>query len=415
MKKYLLPLIAFSFIALFCGVLPAHASGFQYYSSITVTSTPSIASGTNVNFPMLVSSTEPYWKSAANGGTIQNLTADAHGNNEAADLVFATSTANCTAGGYLNFETESYSSTTGALVDWVNVPSVSAGTVIYACYDNSSVTTDQSNPSSTWNSNYAAVYHLSTSPTGTPEAYDSTANANNGTNSTSTPYNATSTFISNAGIANTSTAPFISIPNSPSLQASGTAFSMSAWVYDINNAANDAFFSEEGASCASPFQYYALAYTSPGNGLFILSTNGTRTLDSFTWPQGYTGTWVYFVGTYNGSDMEAYQNGVLVTSSIVAVTGNISTSSQPVHIGYSTGCHENITSAKLVELRIANTTLSSQWILTEYNNENSPDAAQSNTGFYAVGAETSFPSAASAAADITITNSCTIRSGVIIR
>ena len=81
----------------------------------------------------------------------------------------------------LNFETENYTSLTGALVDWVNVPSLSAGSVIYACYGNSAVTTDQSHPSSTWNSSYVAVYHLLASSTGTLQTYDSTANGNVGT------------------------------------------------------------------------------------------------------------------------------------------------------------------------------------------------------------------------------------------
>jgi hypothetical protein len=80
----------------------------------------------------------------------------------------------------LNFETESYTSSTGALIDWVNVPTLSAGSVIYACYGNASVKTDQSHPSSTWNANYKGVWHLANA--GAATSTDSTANANNGTN-----------------------------------------------------------------------------------------------------------------------------------------------------------------------------------------------------------------------------------------
>ena len=84
------------------------------------------------------------------------------------DLVYSTSSA-CAAP--LNFETESYSSSTGALVDWVNVPTMQAGQIIYACYGSPSISTDQSHPSSTWSNSYAGVWHLNgsvndSSPTG---------------------------------------------------------------------------------------------------------------------------------------------------------------------------------------------------------------------------------------------------------
>ena len=69
----------------------------------------------------------------------------------------------------------------GDLVDWVNVPSMYAGAVIYVCYDNASVSADQSHPSSTWNSSYAAVFHLP-SIGGSLNVNNSTANANAMTN-----------------------------------------------------------------------------------------------------------------------------------------------------------------------------------------------------------------------------------------
>ena len=46
-------------------------------------------------------------------------------------------------------------------MDWVNVPSLSAGTTIYACYGQYSVTTDQSHPMTTWSSTVAGVWRFS--------------------------------------------------------------------------------------------------------------------------------------------------------------------------------------------------------------------------------------------------------------
>src|ERR1700734_3357335 len=172
MKKLSLLIASSFFAALFLLAPNAHAAGYTYVSSITVTSSVSTASGTNVNFPMLVSSTYSWLEPVSDGGHIQNLTTAPNGGQEPADLIFSTSSS-CAAP--LNFETESYSSSTGALIDLVNVPSLSAGSVIYICDGNSSVTTDQSHPSSTWNSNYMAVWHGSTASS----TIDSTANRNN--------------------------------------------------------------------------------------------------------------------------------------------------------------------------------------------------------------------------------------------
>ena len=121
-------------------------NGYTYRSAITVTSSTSIASGTNANFPMLISSALTSWEPTSTGGDIQNLVIAPNGGQEPADLIF-TSDSGCTTP--LDFETESYSSLTGAILDWVNVPSLSAGSVIYACYGNAAITTNQSHPSST--------------------------------------------------------------------------------------------------------------------------------------------------------------------------------------------------------------------------------------------------------------------------
>src|SRR5205823_956562 len=100
----------------------AASNGYQFYRSITVTSTASVASSTLTNFPMLVSSTISSWATTGNGGKIQNLCTAKNGGKEPCDLVFATSSGNCNATP-LNFETERYVSSTGELADWVNVPS----------------------------------------------------------------------------------------------------------------------------------------------------------------------------------------------------------------------------------------------------------------------------------------------------
>src|ERR1035441_7402293 len=128
-------LLGFASIVMFSfSIQDTRAATYSYYRSITVTSTASIASGTNSNFPMLVSSTLATWEAsstAGGAGHIQNLCTASNGGQEPCDLIYSMSSA-CTSP--LNFETESYSSSTGVLIDWVNVPTMQASQVIYACY-----------------------------------------------------------------------------------------------------------------------------------------------------------------------------------------------------------------------------------------------------------------------------------------
>jgi len=60
-------------VVFFGATTKVHAAGYLYDVPITVTSSTAIASGTQSNFPMLVSSTFPQWKSEGNGGRIQHL------------------------------------------------------------------------------------------------------------------------------------------------------------------------------------------------------------------------------------------------------------------------------------------------------------------------------------------------------
>jgi hypothetical protein len=370
MKKYI-----FSFMAVigFLMASPAHAS-YSYYMPITISTSTSIASGTNANFPMLVSSTISQWKPVSAGGHVQNLTTSPIGIQEPADFIFATSTA-CASS--LNFETEAYTSSTGLLVDWVNVPSLSAGSVIYACYGNGSVSTDQSHPSSTWNSNYAAVYHLA--DVGNATTTDSTSNKNNGTVSGVA---ASSTSYIDGGAVFTS-ANSISAADSASLDVSGNTITLSGWQKETDNSNGYAtILAKEPSTCSNPYQYYGLFQgQAAGIGLFSFSlgAGGTQNLiNQFNLPVNIN-TWNYYVGTYDGATMREYYNGALVASK--AVSGNIGTGATPLRMGLTAGCSETFTGSE-DEVRVSNASTSPSWILTEYNNQSSPST------FYSIGTET---------------------------
>jgi len=84
----------------------------------------------------------------------------------------------------LNHEVEAFDPGAGTMALWVNVPRLGkeTGTVFYVYYGNPSAP-DQANPTAVWNSDYAAVWHLSEAmaDTNNPSVYkDSTVNTNHG-------------------------------------------------------------------------------------------------------------------------------------------------------------------------------------------------------------------------------------------
>jgi hypothetical protein len=275
---------------------------------------------------------------------------------------------------YLNFETESYASSTGAINDWINVPSMSAGQTLYACYGAAAVNTDQSNPNSTWNSTYAAIYHF---PNGTTlNTDDSTANVNNGTNNGAT---ATSGQIDGAANFN-GTSQYVTI--SKSLGYGDTATTYSMWVY-IQSTSEAGTFLDDGAQTSGSGETNGMGI---GVGSADLSTAGNDLLIPF-WAVSWQNTGVALgtgwkaitvVRTLSNT-AKAYLNGNLVYTGSFVMNGYVNTIT-------SIAAETNMTSPRyfpgsIDEVRVANVALSPSWILTEYNNQSSPST------FYAIGSE----------------------------
>src|SRR5690606_19724150 len=76
--------------------------------------------------------------------------------------------------------------------------------------------------------------------------------------------------------------------------------------------------------------------------------------------------WYHVVGTYNGSMMALYINGVLEAWS--SETGSVSTSSNPLTIGSGTFSSNFV--GLIDELTLRKTSLSADEIETIYNNQN---------------------------------------------
>ena len=296
---------------------------------------------------MLVSSTFSTWEPVSDGGHIQNLVTAPDGSQEPADLIFTTSTPTLsnsvyTCGTSLNFETESYSSSTGALVDWVNVPSLSAGSVIYVCYGNGAVSTDQSHPSSTWNSNYKAVYHLA-SPTSTLSVMDSTG-AYNATNDGAT---AGTGEVDGGGLFNGSTQ-YIDVP----LQASFPALTVDAWFNsgNVSNGNNQRIVANSHTDESD--QGFQLMFNTGGsNGFFDVGNGSIDIAADWTYTIS-NNTWYHYVGTYDGTNSRAYINGVLVGTS-AGSSGSVQSTGYDVNIGRNPAYTGDYVYGNVDEVRIS--------------------------------------------------------------
>ena len=101
----------------------------------------------------------------ANGGKVQNtVSCGVNSITCPADLVF-TSDSGCSSP-LAGWEIQSYTATTGQIIAWVIVPtlSVSTNTLIYACAGNAAITTFQGGSAgSAFDSNTKVVYHFESS------------------------------------------------------------------------------------------------------------------------------------------------------------------------------------------------------------------------------------------------------------
>ncbi len=318
---------------------------WNYRQEITINYTQVTSSQTN--FPVLIS---------INSDTSLATYAQSNGN----DILF-TSDDGITK---LNHEIEQYNTSTGQLIAWVNVPSLSSSTntILYMYYGNSNAS-NQQNTAGVWDSNYSGIWHL---PNGTNlSANDSTSNANNGTIYGVTP---TTGKIGGAGYFNGSS--YIEVPNSSSLQVGKPGFTFEAWV-NPNNISNCGSF-----NCIIFNEENSYEWAISNNGLLGIAI--ANTTPGWNWVSTSqiipTNQWTNLVITYDGSYIKTYINGTLQNT--ITGSGNLTSVTTALRIG-ARGAPSSAFAfwyGSLDEIRISSIARSSSWISTAYNNENSPSS-----------------------------------------
>ena len=339
-------------------------NGWQYSKKITILASEVAADLTN--FPVLIRATYPEWADTSNGGDVAQ--------SDGGDILFIAGDRATK----LDHEIERYDETTGELVAWVEVPSLSASqdNDIYIFYGNANAV-DQWNPTGAgvWEPNYKGVWHLKETPAdnATGEHKDSTVNSNDGTPRDFQDGDGGTTDAQGiaAGADKYETGSpaddRVEIPDDDSLTPTGD-LTVEAWVkLDTISSSNVHIVYKRHSG--SPYFSYQMVVNAVNQALFQW-TNSGGTYFNATMSSGSlsAGTWYHLVGVKDGTTVRLYLNGSDSNTTTATTSGTYLNSDVELNIGaayFGGTCPDGI----IDEVRISKVARSAAWIETQYNNQ----------------------------------------------
>jgi hypothetical protein len=351
---------------------PAQAAWYNtggtwlYRKPITIdhTKVSGVASSTLSSFPVLVSVTDTQLKSTSNGGLVASSTG--------ADILFTKSDGTT----LLDYEIESYASTTGQLIAWINIPILSAvtDTTIYEYFGNASAPAETpGNITGTWDTNYKGVWHL---PNGTSLSGTDTITGGAGS-LVNTPTASTGQIDGSGHFVAASTQRI----TESSVSNVGFPVTISAWV-KFTTGGNMGILSHNSGSNNG----YRIQVNNPSNQLSF-TLGGTNDYLFSSQAAFTTGSWYYVVVTVNhdassgnGTAIEYLGSSGSLTNTSVSVGGLMSGTPSRINIGAALDDGTYSFNGDIDEVHISSLVRSADWIETEYNNQCSPST------FYAYGA-----------------------------
>lgn len=337
-----------------------------FYVPLTIDHTK-CGSADSADFPVLVDITDANFKTVANGGHVDN-TAGVNSIRFYSDSGLTT---------LLKFERELYTPAGGRVLAWVKLPTLShtSDTVFYMKYGAPGDTSDVSDAANTWDSSFSAVYHLGDGST--LSLADSTSNANTlAQRGGGFPNTAAGTgqVYGGAVEVNANNSDLAAL-DAGSLQM--TTFTVEGWYKPASLPATVRIFMIKGDGAVINYALGTSA-ASKAHSVFSNSTGGNyNAADGATTLS--TGTWYYIVATYDGTTHQIYLNG--------SQDGTLTTSNTPdnngqLHIGLLPASNPLNGDGTVDEIRVSkNIARSASWILSSYNNQNSPST------FLSVGGE----------------------------
>ena len=275
---------------------------------------------------------------------------------------------------HLNHELESFCGSTGDLVAWVNVTSLSSieDTTFYMYYGNPDCG-NQQNTTGVWDSGFVMVQHLNEN---SDTHYDSTSYDNDGTPQNGVNQNSDGKF--DGADEFDGDDDFINCGNDLSFNFT-SYLSIEAWV-NFTEIGNGTW---QGIVTKNDFRNWAFAVggtKAPGKAvIFITGASGGTSGDVISKSPINDGLWHHIMATFNGTLTRIFVDGVEENTSTTLV-GPTNTSTKNVLIGH----YETLPrpfNGSIDEVRISKVTRDDDWIMTEYNNQYEPNM------FYSVGSE----------------------------
>jgi hypothetical protein len=272
----------------------------------------------------------------------------------------------------LSHQREAYDGA-GTLTAWVKVPLLPTGAdkLIFMYYGNLS-SPDQQNANATWTNGYQAVWHLN-EWNGASYLMNSALNDHHGTPN-GTPLNAAGKIdgartFSNVGYSN------VAIGNSGALFNGWSQFSFEFWIYP--DYASDAFWETQGED---GFLYgnfgpvrlgrvRRFTWDAVGTGELQIDVQFANAGTQFVADYINRSAWNHVVHTYQGSDYLVFFNGVEVYRDVFP-NDSLSTAAYYMLLGHDTP--DSALNGSLDEVRMSSVGRSSEWIQTQYANQNSP-------------------------------------------
>jgi len=335
-------------------------AAWAYRKKITIDSTK--VSATLADFPVLI-----------------NLTSDgdlaSHAQDDGDDILFTASDGVSK----LNHEIEKFVDSTGELVAWVKVPSLSSSvdTDIYMYYGHSGAG-NQQNATFVWDSNYKMVQHLQETTGGTNAIKDSTSNTNHGTDNNTPTLGAAGKIDGAIGFDGTDD--YVHHGDKADLEfGAGVDFTIEAWIKTSDTGVRKGIVGKRSA--AGTWVGYEVEITDGNIIRGRMRKTGGADVDTVSSSTVTDGSWhhivfvadrdgngqIYIDGSANGNPVDiSGQNGDLSNSDSFWIARDDAA-------GYFNGT--------LDEVRISDTLRSSDWISTSYNNQSAP------SGFYGVESE----------------------------
>lgn len=283
----------------------------------------------------------------------------------------------------LDHEIETFNGTTGQLISWVRIPTLSgtAPTTLYMYYGNAAASSQQ-NPTGVWDSTYHAVWHLNENPAGTaPQIQDSTSNNRDGTSQGSMTLSDLVTARILTGLDFDGSNDAISVPAGAGFNNvnTGTISLRVRW-----NGSQPAGFSGSYGAVSGREQggvfgnnIIGLTGSNPATAQLMWRFRNAGSNEIVSTISPGDGTWRYITVSFAPGAHRLYIDGNLDGSS-----STTDSTHDNISIPFTFGAWLGVTYSNsfLDEVRLSSTNRSAEWVRTEYNN-------MTSTSFFSLDAQ----------------------------